>query len=177
MGKKKPKYNHETRHLRNPTFNVQFELPILPQLPQSLYVSSINHSIDSGDSRTSGQFECAVNRALWWLSGDVGEDVTLLSPLSEKCIAYLSKTDLDHLVSLAFQTAPDSSQFALWYYSRERSDSPLIPCICSSSALRNTACQDDKHNKWLPTKGITLWKKTNLSHLTNLSQISCGALM
>ncbi len=65
MGKKKPKYNHETRHLRNPTFNVQFELPILPQLPQRLHVSSINHSIDSGDSRTSGQFECAVNRTLW----------------------------------------------------------------------------------------------------------------
>ncbi len=122
------------------------------------------------------------NSSVLWIEpcGDYQEmwvKMSLLYPLSEKCIAYLSKTDLDHLVSLAFQTAPVSSQFALWYYSRERSDSPLIPCICSSSALHNTACQDDKHNKWLPTKGITLWKKTNLSHLTNLSQISCGALM
>ncbi len=77
----------------------------------------------------------------------MGEDVTLLSPLSEKCIAYPSKADQGNLVSLAFQTAPVRSHFALWCYSRERSDSPLIPSICSSSALRNTACQDDEHNK------------------------------
>ncbi len=71
-------------------FNLNFQF--LPQLPQSLQtVSSINHSTDSGDSRTSGQFERAVNRTLWWLSGDVGEDVTLLSPLNEKIFKNRSR--------------------------------------------------------------------------------------